>query len=293
MDNLQRITPLPKASRLAISGFGSEPLLSAEDKLCVIECLQDSQDLNSLLKNFAAQVARFVRFMGIKFQSKFGIFNQELKKQAKFSEDFNLLDKSMTNLGVISYQSPSPFNKLEVGLLAELHRLLTAPLRLSLRLCELRALALKDHLTGIGNRAYYDEVLSRAIEQNVRRHQGLALILLDLNNFKMVNDTLGHQQGDQVLVSFAQLLQRVVRNTDMPFRLGGDEFALLLQPTTADSIEIVTRRLNKAVQTDLTLTRFSVSASLGWSNWVSGKTASDLFHEADKAMYKDKLSHKR
>ena len=142
-----------------------------------------------------------------------------------------------------------------------------------------------DHLTGLGNRAYFDEAIGRAVEQHSREPHGLVLVLLDLDRFKQVNDTWGHPVGDLVLSRFAQLLQGCIRGTDQAFRLGGDEFALLLQPADPEAWRPVWLRLQHVLHSHKELSAFSVGCSLGAASWQSGMDVQRLYETADTHLY--------
>ena len=103
--------------------------------------------------------------------------------------------------------------------------------------------ALRDPLTGLGNHRAFQEELDSQIEHATRYKVPVALVLIDLDEFKQINDSAGHASGDQILASFGRLVASVLRQVDRPFRIGGDEFALLLQHTDADGALIVARRL--------------------------------------------------
>ncbi len=94
-------------------------------------------------------------------------------------------------------------------------------------LAELRRLSLTDALTGVGNRRAFDDALRQEIARSRREGTPLGLVLVDLDHFKQINDTLGHRVGDEVLASFAERLREVARDADRLFRYGGEEFALL------------------------------------------------------------------
>ncbi len=107
---------------------------------------------------------------------------------------------------------------------------------------ELQQLADHDALTGLFNRRRFDEELTRELARAARYQQPAALLVLDLDNFKYVNDNLGHQAGDQVVMSVAALLRKRLRETDIVARLGGDEFAILLPHTDGDEAKAVGER---------------------------------------------------
>ena len=95
----------------------------------------------------------------------------------------------------------------------------------------LRGSASVDFLTGAWNRAHFDRVVASELERSIRFKQPISLIFLDIDHFKQVNDTYGHQAGDDVLRELVQMIVAVVRSSDMLFRWGGEEF-LMLAPST-------------------------------------------------------------
>jgi diguanylate cyclase (GGDEF)-like protein len=123
---------------------------------------------------------------------------------------------------------------------------------------------------------------------SLRNEQKFGLLVLDLDNFKQVNDQHGHQTGDEVLIAFAQLLQNCLRESDHAFRFGGDEFCCLLIDSDEQANERVARRIQKAVETHSLLQKHEVSSSVGATNFKLSDTEEALFHRADLALLKAK-----
>src|SRR6202045_3439574 len=107
----------------------------------------------------------------------------------------------------------------------------------------LRNLAMIDPLTGLYNRRFAEQRLAAEVARSERRGHPLTVLTLDLNNFKEINDTFGHPAGDQVLLEFANRLNKVVRGSDLAVRLGGDEFLVLLPECTMEQLQLVLVRL--------------------------------------------------
>jgi diguanylate cyclase (GGDEF)-like protein len=151
---------------------------------------------------------------------------------------------------------------------------------------ELERRALHDPLTGLANRTLFADRAGRALAQ---RDERVAALLLDLDDFKTINDTHGHQAGDQLLVAVADALRRSVRPEDTVARLGGDEFAILIERgATEGSARTLADRLLAALRTPVRVAGRdrSISASIGISLGASGTaTAEMLMREADIAMY--------
>ncbi|WP_404666537.1 diguanylate cyclase domain-containing protein [Roseateles asaccharophilus] len=153
--------------------------------------------------------------------------------------------------------------------------------------------ALHDALTGLPNRLLLGDRLRQAINASERNGHVFALAYLDLNGFKQINDTHGHDAGDEVLRAVASRLHAGLRASDTVARLGGDEFVVLLSPTQGRSeAELVLGRLLDALSQPITLTtgpQVAVGSSLGLANYpVDGRTADALMRHADEAMYANK-----
>ena len=153
-------------------------------------------------------------------------------------------------------------------------------------------LAYHDALTGLTNRALFLDVLEQAIVNAGRTRRGLALLYVDIDNFKSVNDTLGHHGGDRLLVAVAERLSSAVRKTDTVARIGGDEFAILQVDLLDTNVAItLARKLLHAVAQPFVLEDHKVyaSVSIGIAAYpADGAHAADVLHSADLAMYRAK-----
>jgi len=159
-----------------------------------------------------------------------------------------------------------------------------------------RRLALEDSLTGLPNRRALDDELGSICRQVDRDGRGFGVIALDLDEFKTINDTLGHQRGDDLLVEVANRLRRYVRQSDFAGRLGGDEFLIILRNINSEeeaqcSFERLVAQLRDTNTTEEAVQRVEVSAGLAlWP--VDGTTPSALLRTADRRMYTDKLQRR-
>ena len=153
---------------------------------------------------------------------------------------------------------------------------------------QLRKLALYDTLTGLANRAFFHEQFQQAVSIRKERDQQTALLFLDVNDFKHVNDQWGHPVGDRVLATLGARIQHTLRAGDAAARLGGDEFAVVV-PAIGEASEAVrvAERLLDAIRTPIELAgrRVLVSASIGIS---VGHDVAAMLQEADAAMYRAK-----
>jgi len=158
-----------------------------------------------------------------------------------------------------------------------------------------RELAFNDSLTGLPNRTMFFDQLKRCIEQAQRGGEGAAVLFLDLDRFKYVNDTLGHDVGDQLLIAVARRIQRSVRVVDCVARLGGDEFTVVLADVaTADIPTSVAKKICQSLSKAFLITshRITVSASIGISLYPQdGTDVGTLLQHADAAMYRAKKAN--
>lgn len=149
-------------------------------------------------------------------------------------------------------------------------------------------LAFTDALTGLPNRMLLEERISQSITHASRDHGQFALLFLDLDNFKQINDSLGHPFGDRVLVEVTERLQKCLRQVDTAARLGGDEFVLLLHQADANGAEICARRVLADLSAPFSLDgiQFTVTCSIGIALYPEdGTQMDDLIKNADSAMY--------
>jgi diguanylate cyclase (GGDEF)-like protein/PAS domain S-box-containing protein len=148
--------------------------------------------------------------------------------------------------------------------------------------------AFHDSLTGLANRALFRDRLAHALERARRTLRPLTVIFLDLDDFKAINDSLGHEAGDELLVGVAERLVGSVRASDTVARLGGDEFAVLVEDGDADEVLEVADRMLESLRTPFFVAdrEVFVVASIGLTSCESNSaTAEDLLRDADAAMY--------
>jgi diguanylate cyclase (GGDEF)-like protein len=157
---------------------------------------------------------------------------------------------------------------------------------------EIRYQAFHDALTGLANRALLLERLNHALMR--RERTPMALLFLDLDEFKGVNDALGHAAGDDLLVGFARRLESLIRPSDTPARFGGDEFAILLEDTDEPSAIAVAERILTSLRTSFRVADQEVltQASIGIATMDEGSTSDLLLRDADIAMYAAKTEGK-
>lgn len=156
---------------------------------------------------------------------------------------------------------------------------------------------LVDSLTGLFNRRAFEKKINEEFERSKRYHNPLSVLLLDIDNFKLINDTYGHHGGDAALVKISETFRERTRQSDFPSRYGGEEFVLILPETDQDSALQVASKIHDSIRTcsfGTTSRPFSLTVSIGvsstsarfYSNWR------ELVDDADRALYIAKDSGK-
>ncbi|MFZ3323251.1 MAG: EAL domain-containing protein [Usitatibacter sp.] len=161
---------------------------------------------------------------------------------------------------------------------------------------EILRLAYEDGLTGLPNRAMFYEQLEQAARLAKRGGHSVAVMLLDMDRFKAINDTLGHTVGDQALREVGARVRKALRESDVVARLGGDEFAVLLATGGADAPKVVAEKIHKALEEPLVIDGQSMdmTASIGIARFGDhGEEADALLRAADVAMYEAKRTKSR
>jgi len=156
----------------------------------------------------------------------------------------------------------------------------------------LRDLAMIDALTGLYNRRFAEQRLVAEVARSARKGHPLTVVLLDLDEFKRINDTYGHHAGDLVLQEFAAALNRAIRGGDLAVRMGGDEFLLILPECNHAQLQLV---LNRVGPLELAWEgrKFRIKYSAGWKEYASGDLPESMLAAADEALYANKRATKR
>jgi two-component system, cell cycle response regulator len=156
---------------------------------------------------------------------------------------------------------------------------------------QVKSMAIRDSLTGLYNYGYFKEALHYEVEKSRRYHTPLSLLFLDIDNFKQINDTLGHLKGDKIMRQVAVILKKGIRQADLLCRYGGDEFVMLLSQTPPDQALVLAERLREGVAQSA-INRpgaaLRVTVSIGVAGLEPEMTTEGLIKAADKAHYRAK-----
>lgn len=163
-----------------------------------------------------------------------------------------------------------------------------------MRIEEAAAMATRDSLTALYLRGVFDFTLERMVREHRRYGKILSLLLLDIDDFKQVNDKHGHQAGDEVLRRIGGIILKSIRKADFPARYGGEEIVIIFPETPLDQAAIMAERLRTDVYRSFRESGPGITVSIGVAciNDQDVTTASELVRQSDKAMYKAKLAGK-
>ena len=194
-------------------------------------------------------------------------------------------------IGFLSVYSRSPEHRYaedEIRELEELAQRAGPAIENARRFREARQLADLDALTGLHNRRYFHETLAREVARAHRYGRRLALIVFDLDDFKAINDRIGHLAGDAVLAETAERVKDVVRSADVACRVGGDEFAVILPESTTSDADQLYHRLLGAVSSHPVGQAGRLSISAGMAELREEDNPTAFFERADEALYRAK-----
>ncbi|MDH5353986.1 MAG: GGDEF domain-containing protein [Gammaproteobacteria bacterium] len=199
------------------------------------------------------------------------------------------------SMGEITFYRETRFNADELSNLEDLLCTLIYPVKNALMYQVALESAHTDPLTGLSNRTAMEKLLPREIELSNRHSQTMAIMVMDLDGFKAINDRYGHDVGDQVLRDVGGVLQSAVRNTDLLYRFGGDEFVGGLPQTDINGAFEVSERIRQGVE-KLKISSPEISShieiSIGITMLRSGDKFNNAFKRADKALYQAKKGGK-
>jgi diguanylate cyclase (GGDEF)-like protein len=153
---------------------------------------------------------------------------------------------------------------------------------------ELELLAVTDPLTTLINRRKFNELLSYEIERNQRYQADLSLIMCDIDHFKQINDSFGHDAGDRALKIFTEKIRKNIREVDIFARWGGEEFMILMPNVKITDANSIAEKLRKVIETTNIKVIDSLTASFGVTNFGNGDTMESFIKRADEALYQAK-----
>lgn len=257
--------------------------------------LHQTLDLNTMLDIFAEELNQVVPFSALAYRRSRsgGEFGYLLGSGGPHHCCYNLTLRGQ-ELGSLRLDRRERFREDELMIIEQAIGVLIQPLRNAWRYQEALESAMTDGLTGMGNRRALDETLANHVEQARRYGQPLSVLLMDLDHFKEVNDTLGHAAGDAILKMVSERIQTQIRSCDHGFRYGGEEFAVVLPHTGQEAAQRVAERLRRTFREqplEYDERTLSLTVSIGIASVRDGEESMDeLLKAADTALYAAKNS---
>lgn len=263
---------------------------SAVPMLGLMTALQSSLDPQRVMETFHRELCRVVRFDGLLLNTVNGT-ELEFGETGRCRLVYRLALEPDEELGELTLTRRTPFAPSEISTVEECLGLLLPSLRNALAYQEALQTARRDPLTHLGNRRAMEESLNRELELARRHREEFSVVLVDVDDFKAVNDRYGHQGGDAVLRGLGALLKSCARDSDLLFRYAGDEFLIGMSHTPRAGALQLGERLRQSVERHpFTFGEqdISVSISLGLSTSKSNDTVDTLFARADQSLFRAK-----
>ena len=277
------------------SDVGPEEFPDTSRLLHLSNSLQCSLDIENILSRFSNEINQYIPHdhLGYRLCEATPQNNYEfcIGKKARFKLNQHLALNSDKSLGSLILSRKSKFTNKESRELEHLSSVLIYPLRNAILYQNALYAAHKDALTGIGNRAALDEVLSREVDLAHRHDRSLGMIIIDIDHFKLINDNYGHAAGDCLLKALSSSAEETIRLSDQIFRYGGEEFIVLLPETDIGGVKRLAERIRRnieALECNCEGSPIKMTASLGVATLNYGEDEDEFFDRVDKALYKAK-----
>ncbi len=256
----------------------------------ISSALQTTLEFNELISIFCNKIQATIPHNGVEYSN--AEFDLEFKRgiMARHSCSYALKVEEQ-QLGELKLTRSQRFSKEELKMLESLLCCLIYPLRNATLFHQALKMAYTDPLTKANNRAAFNDTLLREIKRANRAEQQLALIFVDIDHFKNINDQHGHDCGDLALSSVAAWVMESVRGSDTVFRYGGEEFVILLPNTHQDAAMVIAERIRADIEAHTLaygMEILNLTASLGVSTLTADDTIESFIKRADAAMYQAK-----
>jgi len=277
-------TPKPSADRSVLHE------LTANKAGEITQSLQTSLDPGRLVEMFSMEVGTLIVHQGVSYLNDDLGLDLELGRQARHSCSYKLKLGEET-LGQLTFRRNQKFSNAEIEALERLLCSLLYPLRNALLYQDALQLAQKDPLTGICNRAALDEMMQRELSHAHRQGSSYALIILDIDHFKAVNDKYGHIVGDCALKAVVNTMAKCKRDGDLLFRYGGEEFVVLMRDTGMEGASLLAERIRSHIEThpcSCSGADLNIRVSIGVGVLQKNDSPASLFTRADQALYSAK-----
>lgn len=282
-----RIIP-PTADSEAAKRLANERRLGLRLRLGTL--LHSTLDLADLIQQFGREIEREVGGAGSLFQPTDNADPMHCGQSGRHRVSYKLEYDNLP-LGVLECSRDKRFTEREQERLEMMIGCLIPALRNAQRYQMALQSAVLDPMTGLGNRAGLNRAVDREIALARRHRHAAALLVIDIDHFKQINDTYGHSAGDAVLLEVANTLRYICRGSDALFRFGGEEFVALLPQTDTHGAAVIAERIRVAVAAMTTQYQqhaIRVTTSVGVATLVKDDALQSWFDRADRALYQAK-----
>ncbi|AJQ96456.1 GGDEF domain-containing protein [Gynuella sunshinyii] len=255
--------------------------------------LQTTLDTERLVRIVYEEICKAVEVHGINYRYPGMQISIMVGRQNQHKVTYRLTANEDT-YGEIVFCRSRRFKEEELMVLESLLDLFIYPLKNSLQYRRALACALTDSLTGVGNRQALMKTLQRELDLADRHSLELSILMIDIDNFKAINDDHGHLTGDTVLKKAAQNIVNVIRSSDMCFRFGGEEFVVILSNTGVEQAQVIGKRINESISEGIEagIHKNPITVSIGAALLQTGMDIEKLLQSADDAMYIAKATGK-
>jgi len=272
----------------AIAKVGSWGYDTADKKLTL------SDEMYKILKIENQKYIKWLEFLDYIVDTDYKIVSDTIEKSVKRGSEFNIKYSIQLNNGEIIHVQTKGYADTEANIYPSITAVTLDITQEIKNQKMIEKLAYYDSLTGVANRLLFKDRLTKALQHARRNSNKLAVIFLDLDHFKLINDTLGHEVGDKLLIYVSNLLGNLIRESDTLARIGGDEFVILL-PTvkTVSDAQNIAQKIVSALQIKHTVDNHQlfITTSVGISIYPDNSLDVDnLIKDADTAMYEAKNS---
>jgi len=253
-------------------------------------CLQSTLDIQNILQLFVNYLTKkiSVEHVGYMMPEKKVAFSQGEETQYYFHQDLYHNDK---NLGQLVLGSNNIFTEDDRNTIKNSLVALLYPINNAINYLNAVEASLLDPLTCVGNKKAFNTTLHNELSLSQRHEHPLSMLALDLDNFKLINDTYGHATGDSILILFTQNIKNCVRKTDQIFRIGGEEFIVLLRNTNKQGAQKLAERIKNTIATEKINDNdniIAITTSIGVASATLNDTEKSFYMRADKALYQAK-----
>ncbi|HDZ57694.1 MAG TPA: GGDEF domain-containing protein [Pseudomonas xinjiangensis] len=263
-------------------------LLDVQQRL--MQMLHTTLELDRVLDMFYLELQSLLALDGLAYRHERQDIQIQLGVAALHRCNYRITHKS-EYLGELQFSRQKRFNEPQLAQIETLMSNLLYPLRNALMYRDAMRSALNDSLTGTGNRLALDQTIEREVRLSIRHRTPLSVAVVDIDQFKMINDQFGHAYGDEALKAMVNCSRDCLRAVDGLFRFGGEEFVVILNNTDLQTAQTIAERIRRSVaemQFEIDGQGIGMTVSLGVATRQHDETSRDLLTRCDKLMYQAK-----